>query len=100
MLAGIGWYGGRRLARDLTLPALRRAWRQDGADQRRALSEGNPWTASQPRCEAEWRAEPERRAVMWHRCTMEIERAAGADPAACAYAAQEAAGVLAAWSLA
>jgi hypothetical protein len=100
MLAGIGWYGGRRLARDLTLPALRRAWRQDGADQRRALSEGNPWTASQPRCEAEWRAELERRGDVAPVHDGDRARAAGADPAACAYAAQEAAGVLAAWSLA
>ena len=46
MLAGIGWYGGGRLARDLTLPALRRAWRQDGADQQRFVGgesvDGNP----------------------------------------------------------
>ena len=45
-------------------------------------------------------------ALMWHRCTMELERvrqqlrAAGTDPAAIAHAAREGAGVLAAWSLA
>jgi hypothetical protein len=32
------WYGGGRLARDLTLPALRRGWRQDAAAQRRAVA--------------------------------------------------------------
>jgi len=100
------WYGGGRLARDLTLPSLRRAWQQDAAGQRRALSEWNPWTGSQPRSDAERQAELEQRALMWHRCTAEIERvreqlrAAGVDPAACAHAAREAAGVLAAWSMA
>ena len=37
------WYGGGRLARDLTLPALRRGWRQDAEAQRRAVSE---WSSS------------------------------------------------------
>ena len=67
MLAGIGWYGGRRLARDLTLPALRRAWRQDGADQQRFVGgesvDGNPAALRGGVAEAQL----ERRAVMWNR---------------------------------
>jgi len=48
-------------------------------------------------------AELEQRALMWHRCTTELERvrqqlrAAGTDPAAIVHAAREGAGVLAAW---
>ncbi len=55
---------------------------------------------------AERQAELEQRGLMWHRCTMELERVrqqlrtAGSDPAAIAHAAREAAGVLAAWSTA
>ena len=49
------WYGGGRLARDLTLPSLCRAWRQDAASQRCALAGWSPWTASPPRSEAERR---------------------------------------------
>ena len=98
------WYGGGRLARDLTLPALRRSWGQD-EDTRRAVAE---WSSSMPapRSPAERQAELEQRALMWHRCTTELERvrqqlrAAGNDPAAIAHAAHEGAGVLAAWSLA
>ena len=100
------WYGGGRLARDLTLPALRRGWRQDAAAQRRAVDEWSSSTSTAPRSPAERQAELEQRGLMWHRCTTELERvrqqlrAAGSDPAAIAHAAREGAGVLAAWSLA
>ena len=100
------WYGGGRLAKDLTLPALRRSWGQDGEGAKSALAEWNAWTAAAPRSQAEQRAELEERGVMWHRACSDIERirtqlrAAGADAAACAHAAREGAGVLSAWSLA
>ncbi|MGH2889584.1 MAG: relaxase/mobilization nuclease domain-containing protein, partial [Solirubrobacteraceae bacterium] len=100
------WYGGGRLARDLTLPALRRGWRQDDAAQRRAVSEWGSSTPAKLPSPAERQAELEQRGLMWHRCTMELERvrqqlrAAGSEPAAIAHAAREAAGVLAAWSVA
>jgi hypothetical protein len=99
------WYGGGRLARDLTLPTLRRSWRQSDDAQRKAVDE---WKSTKParlRPMAERQGELEQRALIWHRCTMELERvrqqlrAAGADPAAIAHAAREGAGVLAAWSL-
>jgi hypothetical protein len=100
------WYGGGRLARDLTLPALRRSWGQDEDAQRRAVAEWSSPAAANRRSPAERQAELEQRGLMWHRCTAELERvrqqlrAAGADPAAIAHAAREGAGVLAAWSLA
>ncbi|MHB8657455.1 MAG: relaxase/mobilization nuclease domain-containing protein [Solirubrobacteraceae bacterium] len=99
------WYGGGRLARDLTLPALRRSWGQNGDARRRAVAEWKTSTTSR-RSPAERQAELEQRALIWHRCTTELERvrqqlrAAGTDPAAIAHAAREGAGVLAAWSLA
>jgi hypothetical protein len=100
------WYGGGRLARDLTLPALRRSWRQDHEARRRAVSEWSRPMQAPPRSSAERQAELEQRALMWHRCTKELERvrhqlrAAGSDPAAIAHSAREGAGILAAWSLA
>ena len=100
------WYGGGRLARDLTLPALRRSWGQDEEARLRAVAEWNSSTSTKPRSPGERRAELEQRALMWHRCTTGLERvrqqlrAAGSDPAAIAHAAREGAGVLAAWSVA
>jgi hypothetical protein len=100
------WYGGGRLARDLTLPALRPGWRQEHAAQRRAVAEWRPSTPRSPRSRQERQAELEQRGLMWHRCTMELERVrqqlrgAGGAPAAIAHADREAAGVLAAWSIA
>ncbi len=100
------WYGGGRLARDLTLPALRRGWRQDAEAQRRAVSEWRSSTSTASRSPAQRQAELEQHGLMWHRCTMELERvrqqlrAAGTDPGAIAHAAREGAGVVAAWSLA
>jgi len=99
------WYGGGRLARDLTLPALRRSWGQDHVEERRAVDEWKRAGGGSRRSSAERRAELEERGLLWHRCTAEIERvrlqlrAAGSDPAACAHAAREGAAVLAAWSI-
>ena len=97
------WYGGGRLARDLTLPALRRGWRQDRAATKRAVER---WRSGRsPRSRTEREAELEQRGLLWHRCTSEIERVrhqlrgAGTDQAACAHAAREGAAVLAAWSV-
>ena len=99
------WYGGGRLARDLTLPALRRSWGQDDGEEQRAVEAWGSTGAGGRRSAAERRAELDERGLLWYRCTGEIERvrlqlrAAGTDPAACAYAAREGAAVLAAWSL-
>lgn len=98
------WYGGGKLARDLTLPALRSGWSAQDGERERAVGE---WSSSgeAERSVMERRTELEQRGLLWHRCTMEIERvrkglrAAGSDPTACAHAAREGAGVLAAWSI-
>jgi hypothetical protein len=98
------WYGGGKLARDLTLPALRRGWSEEDGERERAVGEWRSRGGAE-RSVLERRAELEQRGLLWHRCTMEIERvrqglrAAGSDPAACAHAAREGAGVLAAWSI-
>ena len=100
------WYGGGRLARDLTLPALRRGWRQDEEARGRAVAGWSSSTQARLRSPEERQAELEQRGLLWHRCTAELElvrqqlRAAGNDPAAIAQAAREGAGVLAAWSVA
>jgi hypothetical protein len=99
------WYGGGKLARDLSLPALRRGWRQQHGEEQLAVGEWSSGSGSGQRSAAQRRAELEQRGLLWHRCTVEIERvrlglrAAGTDPAACAHAAREGAGVLAAWSI-
>jgi hypothetical protein len=99
------WYGGGKLARDLSLPALRRGWRQEHGEEQRAVGEWSSESGGGRRSAAQRRAELEERGLLWHRCTMEIERvrlglrAAGTDPAACAHAAHEGAAVLAAWSI-
>ena len=100
------WYGGGRLARDLTLPALRLSWGQTEDARPRAVGEWKSDAPAKPPSRAERQAELEERGLVWHRCTMELERvrqqlrSAGSDPAAIAHAAREGAGVLAAWSLA
>jgi hypothetical protein len=100
------WYGGGRLARDLTLPALRRSWGQSEDGRQRAVVEWKSEAPAKPRSTAERQAELKQRALAWHRCTMELERvrrqlrATGSDPAAITHAAREGAGVLAAWSIA
>ena len=99
------WYGGGRLARDLSLPALRRGWGQEHGGQQRAVAEWGSGSGAGQRSAAECQAELQERGLVWHRCTMEIERvrlglrAAGTDPVACAHAAREGAAVLAAWSI-
>jgi relaxase-like protein len=99
------WYGGGRLARDLSLPALRRGWGQEHGERQRAVAEWSSQSSAGPRPAAERQAELQERGLVWHRCTIEIERvrlglrAAGTDPAACAHAAREGAAVLAAWSI-
>jgi hypothetical protein len=70
------WYGGGRLARDLTLPTLRRSWGQDHAEETRALDEWQS-TSVRRRSTAERRAELEERGLLWHRCTTEMERRPG-----------------------
>jgi hypothetical protein len=98
-------YGGGRLVRDLTLPALRRGWRQQHGEEQLAVGEWSSRSVASRRPAVERRAELEERGLLWHRCTMEIERvrlqlrAAGTDQAACAHAAREGAAVLAAWSI-
>ena len=100
------WYGGGRLARDLTLPMLRRSWGQTEAARLQAVPEWKSTAPTKPRSTADRQAELEQRALIWHRCTTELERvrqqlrAAGSDAGAIAHAAREGAGVLAAWSLA
>ncbi len=99
------WYGGGRLARDLTLPALRRSWHQPPEEERRAVDQWRSGGVAGSRSPAGRHAELEQRGLLWHRCTTEIEcvrlqlRAVGTDPTACAHAAREGAAVLAAWSL-
>jgi hypothetical protein len=100
------WFGGGRLARDLTLPSLRQDWAQDAGEQAAAVTEWGPWTQPAPRSPAERIAELEERAVSWHHCISEIDRlrsrlrAAVGDPTDTARAAHDAAGILAAWSVA
>ena len=57
------WFGGGRLARDLTLPSLRAGWQQSAGEQADAVKEWSPWTSSRPRTRDERRAELEHRAV-------------------------------------
>jgi hypothetical protein len=100
------WFGGGRLARDLTLPSLRQGWQQDAGEQAAAVSDWGPWTQPAPRSPAQRIAELEERAVSWHDCIVEIDhvrsqlRAAAGDPEAVARVAHDAAGILAAWSVA
>ena len=46
------WFGGGRLARDLTLPSLRQGWQQDAGEQAAAVSDWGPWTQPAPRSPA------------------------------------------------
>jgi len=101
------WYGGGRLARDLTLPRLREGWpdrvesAQAGVEEWRATAK-NPW-----RCRP---ANPGREQdtpgpELWETYTTEIgalrsrlREVPVTDRAGWAHAAREAAGVFAAWS--
>jgi hypothetical protein len=100
------WFGGGRLARDLTLPSLRGGWQQSDADQAAAVKEWSMWTSSRPRTRDQRHAELEHRAVRWHQCVHDIDRlrrqlrGVDNDPAGAARVARDGAGILAAWSIA
>ena len=100
------WFGGGRLARDLTLPSLREGWQQSAGEQENAVKEWSRWTSSAPRTRDERRAELEHRAVRWHQCVSDVDRLrrqlrrVTGDPAGTARVARDAAGILAAWSVA
>ena len=100
------WFGGNRLARDLTLPSLREGWQQSDAEQQAAVKEWNRWTSSRPRTPDERHAELEHRAISWHQSVHDIDRlrrqlgGVDGDPAGAARVARDAAGILAAWSVA
>ena len=100
------WFGGGRLARDLTLPSLREGWQQSAGEQENAVKEWSRWTSSAPRTRDERRAELEHRAVRWHQCVSDVDRLrrqlrrVDGDPAGTARVARDAAGILAAWSVA
>ena len=100
------WFGGGRLARDLTLPSLRAGWQQSDAGQADAVKQWSTWTSSRARTRDERHAELEDRAVRWQRCVHEIDRlrrqlrGADNDAAGVARVARDGAGILAAWSVA
>jgi hypothetical protein len=100
------WFGGGRLARDLTLPSLRAGWQQSDAEQAEAVKQWSTWTSSRPRTRDQRHAELEHRAMSWHQCVHEIDRLRGQlrgadnDSAGVARVARDGAGILAAWSVA
>jgi hypothetical protein len=100
------WFGGGRLARDLTLPSLRAGWQQSEGEQADAVKQWSTWTSSRPRTRDERHAELEDRAVTWHQCVHEIDRlrkqlrGVDSDSAGVARVARDGAGILAAWSVA
>ena len=94
------WFGGGKLARDLTLPFIRNAWEQTAEDRKDAILE---WSATKPYFlgRESVLGDPED----WQRAVAGIERSVdrlltvpASDLAAWRGAAREAAGVLAAWS--
>jgi hypothetical protein len=94
------WFGGGKLAKDLTLPSLRRYWEVSASDQRAAVAEWRVTRSSFLGREAV-RGGP----ADWKRAVARIERIAEklesvpvTDLAAWRGAAREAAGVFAAWS--
>ncbi|MDN4599314.1 relaxase/mobilization nuclease domain-containing protein [Leifsonia virtsii] len=101
------WYGGGRLARDLTLPRLREGWpdsplsAQSAVDEWKATSR-NPW---QYRPVAPGREEHEPAPAMWQQYSKEVRQLREQlrsipveDRAAWAHVARDAAGAFAAWS--
>ncbi|WP_234031374.1 relaxase/mobilization nuclease domain-containing protein [Mycetocola zhujimingii] len=101
------WYGGGRLARDLTLPRLREGWpdapatAQAAADEWRATSK-NPW---QYRPVAPGREETAPDPQLWKQYTDEVAQLRKqlrdvpvTDRATWAHVARETSGVFAAWS--
>jgi len=94
------WFGGGKLAKDLTLPHLRQFWEVSKDDQRAAVAEWSAAKAVAPGREA-LRGHPDdwRRAVASVERSLERLRAVPAsDLSAWRGAAREAAGVFAAWS--
>jgi hypothetical protein len=94
------WFGGGKLAKDLTLPHLRQFWEVSRDDQRAAVAEWSAAKSVAPGREA-LRGHPDdwRRAVAAVERSLERLRAVPAsDLAAWRGAAREAAGVFAAWS--
>jgi hypothetical protein len=94
------WYGGGKLAKDLTLPHLRQFWEVSKVDQRAAVAEWSAVKSVAPGREAR-RGHPDdwRRAVTAVERSLERLRAVPvSDLAAWRGAAREAAGVFAAWS--
>ena len=101
------WYGGGRLARDLTIPRLREGWpdtpqaAQGAVDEWQATSR-NPWRY---RPIAPGREEEKPAAELWQQYSREIRSlrdqlrsVPASDRAAWAHAARDAAGAFAAWS--
>jgi hypothetical protein len=94
------WYGGGKLAKDLTLPHLRQFWEVSKDDQRAAVVEWSTAKSVAPGREA-LRGHPDdwRRAVAGVERSLERLRAVPvSDLATWRGAAREAAGVFAAWS--
>jgi len=100
------WFGGGRLARDLTLPRLRAGWPDSPEHAGGAVAE---WTAAgrdqRPAVPGRELTEPD--PALWSRCSTEVGalrdrlRSVPADDLATwAHVAQETAGAFAAWSLA
>ncbi len=94
------WFGGGKLAKDLTLPSLRQYWEVSAVQQKAAVAE---WSATRStfRGREAVRGDP----VDWQRAVASMERTVeklkaipASDLAAWRGAAREAAGVFAAWS--
>lgn len=93
------WFGGGRLARDLTLPRLREHWSASPAARREALA---AWSAGRAPAvgAATYRAEMwEQAAAVVDRVRRELAEVPAGDVATWAGVAREASGVLAAWSV-
>jgi hypothetical protein len=94
------WFGGGKLAKDLTLPNLRQFWEQSAGDQTAAVIEWGSAKAVTPGREA-IRGDPD----SWMRAVASVERSVerlkavpASDLAAWRGVARETAGVFAAWS--
>ena len=94
------WFGGGKLARDLTLPSIRNSWEQTAEDRKDAVLE---WSATKPYFlgRESVLGDPED----WLRAVASVERSVerllavpASDLATWRGAAREAAGIFAAWS--
>jgi len=101
------WYGGGRLARDLTLPRLRAQWPDTPQSASAAVREWNAATTPGARPYASGRETSRPGSELWHQSAREVMalaeqlRAVGVeDRATWAHVAHETAGAFAAWSLA